>query len=88
MEKAQPSVFENRTEEGVKRVRNSNGKYAFLLESTMNEYYNHKRPCNTMKVGNNLDSKSYGIATPLNSPWKYAFNISVKTKIKFNPVLL
>ena len=70
MEKAEPSVFENDTADGVVRVRNSKGKYAFLLESTMNEYYNQRKPCNTMKVGNNLDSKGYGIATPLNSPWR------------------
>ena len=61
------SLFVETTLEGVQRVRNSKGKYAFLLESTMNDYYNQKKPCNTMKVGNNLDSKGYGIATPLNS---------------------
>jgi len=42
--------------------------YAFLLESTMNDYYNQRKPCNTMKIGANLDSKGYGIGTPLNSP--------------------
>ena len=62
-----PPVFCSTTEEGVDRVRNSKGKYAFLLESTMNEYHNQKKPCNTMKVGGNLDSKGYGIATPLKS---------------------
>ena len=67
MESAEPSVFVKTTEEGVQRVRNSKGKYAFLLESTMNDYYNQKKPCNTMKVGGNLDSKGYGIATPLGS---------------------
>ena len=70
MENAEPSVFANDTGEGVERVRNSKGKYAFLLESTMNEYYNQRKPCNTMKVGTNLDSKGYGIATPLESPWR------------------
>jgi len=64
---SRPDVFVPTTEDGVMRVRNSKGKYAFLLESTMNEYHNQKKPCNTMKVGNNLDSKGYGIATPLNS---------------------
>ena len=33
----------------------------------MNEYHNQRKPCNTMKVGHDLDSKGYGIATPLNS---------------------
>ncbi|KAL7981571.1 hypothetical protein Chor_005659, partial [Crotalus horridus] len=39
----QPSVFVKSTEEGIARVLNSN--YAFLLESTMNEYY-RQRNCN------------------------------------------
>ena len=67
MTSADPPVFVKTTEEGVQRVRNSKGKYAFLLESTMNDYYNQRKPCNTMKVGGNLDSKGYGIATPLGS---------------------
>jgi hypothetical protein len=67
MSKAEPKVFVNDTETGVKRVRDSKGKYAFLLESTMNDYYNQRKPCNTMKVGDNLDSKGYGIATPIHS---------------------
>ena len=43
------------------------GKYAYLLESPSNNYQSQKKPCNTMKVGDNLDSKGYGIATPLDS---------------------
>jgi len=57
--------------EGVQRVRNSKGRYAFLLESTMNEFHNQRKPCDTMKVGDNLDSKGYGIATPIGSDLKY-----------------
>ena len=63
----EPSVFVKTTEDGVLKVRNSKGKYAFLLESTMNDYYNQRKPCNTMNVGDNLDSKGYGIATPIGS---------------------
>lgn len=51
---------------GVEKVRNSKGKYAFLMESAYNEYHNQRKPCNTMKVGHNLDSKGYGVATPQN----------------------
>ncbi|XP_063955123.1 glutamate receptor 2-like [Lytechinus pictus] len=56
-----PSPMTNSSVQGIERVRHSNGKYAFLLESTMNEYQNQQKPCDTMKVGSNLDSKSYGI---------------------------
>jgi len=61
------TLFMKTVESGVERVRNSKGRYAFLLESAMNEYYNQRKPCNTMKVGDNLDSKGYGIATPIGS---------------------
>lgn len=62
-----PDVFVNSTELGKKKVRESNGLYAFLFESTTNEYTNLRLPCDTMKIGSNLDSKGYGIATPSNS---------------------
>nr|XP_057919596.1 glutamate receptor 1a isoform X5 [Doryrhamphus excisus] len=68
MKSADPSVFVKTTDEGVIRVRKSKGKYAYLLESTMNEYIEQRKPCDTMKVGGNLDSKGYGIATPKGSP--------------------
>ncbi|XP_061757821.1 glutamate receptor 1a isoform X6 [Nerophis ophidion] len=68
MKAADPSVFVKTTDEGVIRVRKSKGKYAYLLESTMNEYIEQRKPCDTMKVGGNLDSKGYGIATPKGSP--------------------
>lgn len=67
---SEPSVFVKTTEEGVNKVRNSKGRYAFLLESTMNDYHNQRKPCNTMKVGENLDSKGYGIATPIHSVYR------------------
>lgn len=67
----EPGVFAKTTEEGIKRVRHAKGKYAFLLESTMNDYANQRKPCNTMKVGDNLDSKGYGIATYLGSDLRF-----------------
>ncbi len=36
-------------------------------KSTKNEYANERSPCDTMKIGSNLDSKGYGIATPVGS---------------------
>ncbi|XP_035390049.1 glutamate receptor 4a isoform X3 [Electrophorus electricus] len=77
MRSAEPSVFTKTTAEGVARVRKSKGKYAFLLESTMNEYTEQRKPCDTMKVGGNLDSKGYGIATPKGSQLRNAVNLAV-----------
>ncbi|XP_077387556.1 glutamate receptor 1a isoform X3 [Festucalex cinctus] len=77
MKAADPSVFVKTTDEGVIRVRKSKGKYAYLLESTMNEYIEQRKPCDTMKVGGNLDSKGYGIATPKGSPLRNPVNLAV-----------
>ncbi|KAF4091474.1 hypothetical protein AMELA_G00037210 [Ameiurus melas] len=75
--KSAPSVFVKTTDEGVIRVRKSKGKYAYLLESTMNEYIEQRKPCDTMKVGGNLDSKGYGVATPKGSPLRNRVNLAV-----------
>ena len=65
-------VFVDSYKEGIQRVRESKGKYAILMESVQNDYVNEREPCDTMKVGRNLDAKGYGIATPLGSPLRYA----------------
>lgn len=71
MVKNKDRVMVDGNKEGVAKVRNGKGKYAFLLESPSNEYNNQRLPCNTMKVGENLDSKGYGIATKAGSPWRF-----------------
>ncbi|KAM6984038.1 glutamate receptor 1-like isoform 2-T2 [Tautogolabrus adspersus] len=77
MRSADPTVFVKNTNEGVSRVRKSKGKYAYLLESSMNEYIEQRKPCDTMKVGGNLDSKGYGVATPKGSPLRIPVNLAV-----------
>lgn len=54
-----------------KRVQKSKGKYAFLAESSLVEFYNNQKPCETMSVGGMLNNKGFGIATPRNSPLRY-----------------
>ncbi|XP_019882341.1 glutamate receptor 1 isoform X1 [Camponotus floridanus] len=70
-------VFVKSYEEGIRRVRTSKGKYAFLIESPMNDYTNEREPCDTMKVGRNLDAKGFGVATPLGSPLRDPINLAV-----------
>ncbi|MBN3285675.1 GRIA3 protein, partial [Polyodon spathula] len=77
MKSAEPTVFAKTTPDGVARVRKSKGKFAFLLESTMNEYIEQRKPCDTLKVGGNLDSKGYGVATPKGSALRNAVNLAV-----------
>ena len=47
---SRPHVLVSSTREGIERVRESKGKYAFLIESSTNEYVNERAPCDTIKV--------------------------------------
>ncbi|XP_067118229.1 glutamate receptor 1-like isoform X2 [Centruroides vittatus] len=75
-------VFVSSYGEGIRRVRESKGKYAFLMESTKNEYINERQPCDTMKVGRNLDAKGYGVATPVGSNLRDRLNLAVLTMLE------
>jgi hypothetical protein len=59
-----PDVFVRSNEEGINRVKK--GGYAFLIESTTNEYA-RQRDCELMQVGGLIDTKGYGIGTPTGS---------------------
>ncbi|KAJ3591158.1 hypothetical protein NHX12_009105 [Muraenolepis orangiensis] len=74
MHSKQPSVFVKSTEEGIARVLNSN--YAFLLESTMNEYY-RQRNCNLTQIGGLLDTKGYGIGMSPGSVYRDEFDLAI-----------
>uniref|UniRef100_A0A1I8IS65 Glutamate receptor n=1 Tax=Macrostomum lignano TaxID=282301 RepID=A0A1I8IS65_9PLAT len=56
------SVYMNSVGAGIARVMNSDGKYAFILESMMNIYTNNRKPCLTMMVGTEFVVNGYGIA--------------------------
>nr|XP_022912678.1 glutamate receptor ionotropic, kainate 2-like [Onthophagus taurus] len=77
MFQAKPSVFEKSNDDGVKRVKTTkNGLYAFLMESSSIEYV-VERDCELKQVGGRLDSKGYGIAMPMNSPYRHDINTAV-----------
>ncbi|XP_023225292.1 glutamate receptor 4-like [Centruroides sculpturatus] len=62
-----PENLFSSTADGVKKLRESNGKYAIFVESTFNEYTSHREPCDTMMVPGTLDTKSYAVASMFNS---------------------
>lgn len=62
MQKKKPSVFVTSYDEGIEKVLQ--GNYAFLMESTMLDYA-VQRNCNLTQINGLLDSKGYGIATPM-----------------------
>jgi len=61
MSAAKPSAFVNSNPEGVERVQNSNGLYAFLMESS-SILFKIERKCDLTQIGGQLDFKGYGIA--------------------------
>lgn len=62
MESKKPSVFTKTSKDGIKRARE--GNYAYFMESTTIDYET-QRKCDLMSVGGLLDSKGYGIGTPM-----------------------
>ena len=62
MQRSEPSVFVANTQEGIRRVQE--GGYAFMMESTTLDYL-VRRQCDLMQVGGLLNSKGYGIGTPM-----------------------
>ncbi|KAM6968004.1 glutamate receptor ionotropic, kainate 3 isoform 3-T3 [Aplochiton taeniatus] len=61
-------------EDGIQRVLNSD--YALLMESTTIDYIT-KRNCNLTQVGGLIDSKGYGIGTPMGSPYRDKITIAI-----------
>lgn len=85
------NVFAKSYEDGLQRVLE--GDYAFLMESTMLDYM-VQRNCNLTQIGGLLDSKGYGIATPMGMVVVYLFTfiwlpflIVFAVSLSFQPLL-
>ncbi|RWS07679.1 uncharacterized protein B4U79_10386, partial [Dinothrombium tinctorium] len=59
--------------EGVERVKNANGTYAFFMESAALDYIVGKE-CDVMQLGKRVNSRYYGIAMPKNFEFKTMIN--------------
>ncbi|UYV80329.1 hypothetical protein LAZ67_18002464, partial [Cordylochernes scorpioides] len=66
MQKFKPSAFVEGTEEAEKRVQE--GNYAYFTEAAFIEY-KMERECNLTRIGSQLDTKNYGIATKKGSKY-------------------
>ncbi|XP_057176892.1 glutamate receptor ionotropic, kainate 1 isoform X4 [Triplophysa rosa] len=60
--------------EGITRVLTTD--YALLMESTSIEYIT-QRNCNLTQVGGLIDSKGYGVGTPIGSPYRDKVTIAI-----------
>ncbi|KAG4077931.1 hypothetical protein HA402_013431 [Bradysia odoriphaga] len=76
MESSELTAFVSNSAEGVSRVVERNGKYAFLMESVAIEYATERR-CELTQVGPVLDSKNYGIAMTKNSTYRSQINVAI-----------
>ncbi|XP_041649846.1 glutamate receptor ionotropic, kainate 3 [Cheilinus undulatus] len=61
-------------EDGIQRVLKSD--YALIMESPTIDYIT-RRNCNLTQVGGLIDSKGYGIGTPLGSPYRDKITIAI-----------
>uniref|UniRef100_A0A8C5WUI1 Glutamate receptor n=1 Tax=Laticauda laticaudata TaxID=8630 RepID=A0A8C5WUI1_LATLA len=71
---SKPSALVKNNEEGIQRALTSD--YALLMESTTIEYIT-QRNCNLTQIGGLIDSKGYGIGTPMGSPYRDKITIAI-----------
>ena len=63
-------VMVKTNDEGIEKIIEADGKYAYLMESSTIQYIIERR-CELTQIGGNLDSKGYGIPmAPHNSAYK------------------
>jgi len=73
---ADDTVYTATNLEGVEKVRESDGGYAFFLESASLKYHMSK-DCQLTQVGGLLSHKGYGIVLPQGSPYREELNIAL-----------
>ena len=62
-----PTVFTDTNEQGIQRVRESGGKYAFVLPTIIGEYIIRQSPCDLTMMGKFVMRRAYGLAVPKGS---------------------
>uniref|UniRef100_A0A8C7H9U1 Glutamate receptor n=1 Tax=Oncorhynchus kisutch TaxID=8019 RepID=A0A8C7H9U1_ONCKI len=74
MNSRRTSVIVKNIDTGIQRVLTSD--YAFLMESTTIEFVT-QRNCNLTQIGGLIDSKAYGVGTPMGSPYRDKITIAI-----------
>lgn len=67
MSSRQQTALVKNNDEGIQRVLTTD--YALLMESTSIEYVT-QRNCNLTQIGGLIDSKGYGVGTPIGKSFK------------------
>ncbi|KAG2456477.1 GRIK1 protein, partial [Polypterus senegalus] len=74
MSSRQQTALVKNNDEGIQRVLTTD--YALLMESTSIEYVT-QRNCNLTQIGGLIDSKGYGVGTPIGSPYRDKVTIAI-----------
>ncbi|NXQ73263.1 GRIK2 protein, partial [Quiscalus mexicanus] len=74
MSSRQQTALVKNNDEGIQRVLTTD--YALLMESTSIEYVT-QRNCNLTQIGGLIDTKGYGIGTPMGSPYRDKITIAI-----------
>uniref|UniRef100_A0A4W2DDU0 Glutamate receptor n=1 Tax=Bos indicus x Bos taurus TaxID=30522 RepID=A0A4W2DDU0_BOBOX len=74
MSSRQQTALVKNSDEGIHRVLTTD--YALLMESTSIEYVT-QRNCNLTQIGGLIDSKGYGVGTPIGSPYRDKITIAI-----------
>ncbi|XP_040357365.1 glutamate receptor 3 [Ixodes scapularis] len=71
------NAMANTHEDGVLRVRESGGNYAFVLDSRKLEYSSAKAPCDLAQLGDTFQKGGYGIVMSHKFPLKKTIDVTV-----------
>ncbi|XP_063304147.1 glutamate receptor ionotropic, kainate 1 isoform X1 [Pelobates fuscus] len=74
MSSRQQTALVKNNDEGIQRVLTTD--YALLMESTSIEHVT-QRNCNLTQIGGLIDSKGYGVGTPIGSPYRDKITIAI-----------
>ncbi|CAJ0954119.1 unnamed protein product, partial [Ranitomeya imitator] len=74
MTSRQQTALVKNNDEGIQRVLTTD--YALLMESTSIEFVT-QRNCNLTQIGGLIDSKGYGVGTPIGSPYRDKITIAI-----------
>ena len=66
---------------GVQRVKESDAKYAFIMESSTAEYWVNRTPCN-MRTFGKISALHYGLVVAKGSPLKIRLNTAISALVE------
>lgn len=69
MSKVESSSMVNKSEDGFKKAKESEGKYVFMWDSAVVQYQT-TQDCDLVKVGETFDLRGYGVGIPKGAPYR------------------